>query len=211
MSGVEVSNLAVSLLIFKEMNTDMTDLNAEVIEINLIDSAKQGNARAFELLAAKYQRLLEWYVRQLNLPVSEKDDFIQEGLIGLLKAVRTYDNKSSSFLTYASLCIKSSIISAVRKYNKSFGTLVSYDDISDDTIPDVTGSPESNFIDRESIGILYNKVFSVLSGYELSVFEMYLSGMSYDGMAAKLNREPKSVGNAVYRIKKKLKQTIKPN
>lgn len=199
-------------MFFKENNYVMTDLNNEKLaENDLVNSAKQGNARAFELLAAKYQRLLDWYVRQLNLPVSEKDDFIQEGLIGLLKAVRTYDNKSSSFLTYASLCIKNSIISAVRKYSKNFSTLVSYDDISDNTIPDVKGSPESSFIDRESIGILYNKVFSVLSPYELDVFEMYLSGMSYSDMASKLNREPKSVGNAVYRIKKKLKQTLKPS
>lgn len=199
------------LLFFKENNNVMTDLNNEKLaENDLVNSAKQGNARAFELLAAKYQRLLDWYVRQLNLPVSEKDDFIQEGLIGLLKAVRTYDSKSSSFLTYASLCIKNSIISAVRKYNKNFSTL-SYDDISDNTIPDMTSSPESNIIDRESVGILYNKVFSVLSPYELNVFEMYLSGMSYSDMASKLNREPKSVGNAVYRIKKKLKQTLKPS
>lgn len=193
---------------YKEKNTDMAVSSTENV---LIASAKQGDARAFELLAAKYKRLLEWYVKQLNLPVSEKDDFIQEGLIGLLKAVRTYDSKSSSFVTYASICIKSSIISAVRKFNKQYNTLVPYDEGSYDNVPDVSGSPESDFIDRESVEILYNKIFSVLSEYELTVFEMYLSDMSYADMSINLKRDIKSVGNAVFRIKKKLKETIKPN
>lgn len=204
----EVYELAVSLLFFKEKNTDMTDFSTENM---LIDSAKQGDAQAFALLADKYNHLLEWFVRKLSLPISEKDDFIQEGLIGLLKAVRTYDGKSSSFVTYASVCIKRSIISAVRKYNKQSNVLIPYDDNLDDTIPDVSGSPESDFIDRESVGILYNKVFSVLSDYELNVFEMYLLDMSYEDISKKLNKSLKSVGNAIYRIKKKLKQTIKPN
>lgn len=191
-----------------EKNTELTDNNTENM---LIDSAKQGDARAFELLAQKYKRLLEWYVRQLKLPVSENDDFIQEGLIGLLKAVRTYDNRSSSFVTYASVCIKSNIISAVRKFNKHYNTLVPYDDNFDDNITNVSGSPESDFIDRESVKLIYNKVNSVLSEYELAVFEMYLSDMSYGDMSKKLGKDPKSIGNAVCRIKKKLKQTIKPN
>lgn len=186
----------------------MTDSCTENL---LIDSAKQGDARAFEFLAFKYKKLLEWYVKQLKLPVSETDDFIQEGLIGLLKAIRTYDGKSSSFVTYASVCIKSNIISAVRKFNRHYNTLVPYDDNFDDTIKNVSGSPESDFIDRESVGIIYDKVFSVLSDYELAVFEMYLSDMSYADMSKKLGKDQKSVGNAVYRIRKKLKQTIKPN
>ena len=192
----------------KENNTDLAVLSAES---ELISRAKQGDERAFEQLAGKYQRLLEWYVRQLNLPISETDDFIQEGLIGLLKAVRSYDSRSSSFVTFASVCIKSNIISAVRKYNKQSKVLVAFEDNLYNTVPDMSGSPESDFIDKESVGIIYNKVFSVLSEYELSVFEMYLSDMSYQAMAFKLGRDLKSVGNAVYRIKNKLKQTINPN
>ena len=198
----------MSLLYYKEKNTELTDSYAENM---LIDSAKQGDARAFELLAVKYKKLLEWYVKQLRIPVSETDDFIQEGLIGLLKAIRTYDGKSSSFVTYASVCIKSNIISAVRKFNRHYNTLVPYDDNLDDTVIDVSGSPESDFIDKESVRIIYNKVFSVLSQYELEVFEMYLSDMSYGDMSRKLGKDPKSIGNAVFRIRKKLKQTIKPN
>lgn len=175
----------------------------------LVESAKQGDTVAFELLAEKYRRLLNWYVKQLNLPLSEKDDFLQEGLIGLMKAVRTYDGVSSSFVTYASVCIKSSIITAIRKYNKHKNPLLSYDDNLNSNIPDVSNSPESSFIDKESVGILYDKVFSVLSEYELNVFEMYLSDLSYKDMSKKLNKDSKSVGNAVYRIKRKLKQTIK--
>lgn len=191
-----------------EKNTEINDTSKENI---LVDSAKQGDARAFEVLAKKYKRLLEWYVKQLRIPVSETDDFIQEGLIGLLKAVRTYDGRSSTFVTYASVCMKRNIISAVRKFNKNFNTLVPYDDNFDDSIPNVSASPESDFIDRESVKILYEKLFSVLSEYELTVFEMYLSDMSYGDMSKKLGKQPKSVGNAVYRIKKKLKLTIKPN
>ncbi|MDD4164904.1 MAG: sigma-70 family RNA polymerase sigma factor [Eubacteriales bacterium] len=207
MMMLNLQNLAVPLLL-SEKNTETDNKNTEKI---LIDSAKQGDARAFEVLAGRYKRLLEWYVRQLRLPVSETEDFLQEGLIGLLKAVRTYDGKSSSFNTYASVCIRRNIISAVRKFNKNYNTLVPYEDNIDDKSQTTSSSPESDFINRESVKILYDKVSSVLSKYELIVFDMYLSDMSYGDMSKKLDRQPKSVSNAVYRIRKKLKQTIKPN
>ena len=87
-------------------------------EDRLIVQVKAGSSEAFAALAHRYIPLIKKLVGAAGVPPSERDDLTQEGLIGLLRAVRSYDNESSSFSTYASLCIKHSIISALRKYSR---------------------------------------------------------------------------------------------
>ena len=92
-----------------------TEREKAVNEETLIESAKNGDNQAFELLAKSYKRVLDFHIKHIDTNPSNYDDLFQEGLIGLLKAVRSYDGKSASFATFASLCVRTSIISAVRK------------------------------------------------------------------------------------------------
>lgn len=172
----------------------------------LVASAREGDQLAFETLAGNYRRVLEWHIRCLDMPSSFYDDMVQEGLIGLLRAVRSYDGKSSSFATFASLCVRNSIISAVRKYSKQTSKTVSLPEIfpEEETVP----SAEEVILDGERLRILYDRVYSALSPYEQTVFEMYLSDLSYESMAFATGKSVKSTGNAVYRIRRKLKAIV---
>ena len=138
---------------------------------------------------------------------TEYDDLFQEGLIGLLKAVRSYDGKSSSFATFASHCIRNSIISGVRKFNSQTKntTIDNSDSIPEDTVP----SAEDITVDAIRAKLLYKTVSDALSDYERMIFEMYLSDLSYESIAFVTGRDIKSVQNAVYRIRTKLKSIVK--
>lgn len=185
----------------------MSDLTKNKTESALISSARYGDAEAFETLAKKYELLLDWFISRLDIPHSERDDLYQEGLLGLLRAVRTYDSSYSAFGTYASVCIKNSIISAVRRYRKQSDNIL-YDDLLVDSAVSEGFSPESELIDRESVSLLYNSFYSVLSEYEISIFNLYMNGLPARDISILLGKEPRSVTNAIYRIKKKLSVTI---
>ena len=174
-------------------------------EASLVESARKGDERAFEALAEAYKRVLEFHVRRTAPPDSIYDDLFQEGLIGLLKAVRRYDGKSSSFATFASLCIRNSILSGVRKY-KNQSDSASFDI----TVPETETVPsaEETMIDDIRARALYDKVLSALSPYEKLVFDMYLKDISYESMAFVLGKDVRSIENAVYRIRTKLKTIV---
>ena len=176
------------------------DINDENV---LVAMAKDGDERAFDALVTSYKRLIHWHIDRSVNAKDEREDFFQEGLVGLLKAVRTYDGCTSAFATYASACIRHSIISAVRRYRNQNGFSVSLDERQDGLVSE--NSPESDFIDRESSSILYDRVFSELSAFEKSVFELYLTDLSYAQIASELGKDEKSIANAVCRIRRKLK------
>lgn len=171
----------------------------------LIASAKSGDERAFELLARSYKRVLDFHIRHFEPDPSVYDDLFQEGLIGLLKAVRSYDGKSSSFATFASLCVKNSIISGVRKISAQTSKTVTADDLFDD---ETAPSAEEVHLDSVRVQLLYNKVYEALSPYEKTVFDMYLSDMPYENIAFVTGKSVKSTSNAVYRIRNKLRQIV---
>lgn len=182
--------------------------NTGVVEENaLVASAKRGDDEAFRLLADKYSGFLTGYVKSLSVPVSERDDLMQEALVGLLRAVRTYDGVSSKFSTYVATCVRSSVVTYLRKHDKRFKELVFNDaQVLVDSTEYTT--PELQLLDIESTNQLYNKVFSVLSKYERAVFEMYLAEIPYAIMAKRLNKNEKSIDNAIQRIKAKLKKLV---
>ena len=172
----------------------------------LIASAKSGDQRAFETLAESYKRVLEFHIKRYDPPSYLYEDLFQEGLIGLLKAVRSYDGKSSSFATFASLCVRNSIISGVRKYANQTNNTVSVqaDLLDEETAP----SAEEVLFDSVRVRQLYDKVYEALSPYEKTVFDMYLSDMAYENIAFVTGKSVKSTSNAVYRIRTKLKQIV---
>ncbi len=175
-------------------------------EQELIESAKLGDNAAFEALAADYKRVLEFHIKHFDNNPSNYDDLFQEGLIGLLKAVRSYDGKSSSFATFASLCIRNSIISGVRRNANHTSKTVSVPEsrIEEETTP----SAEEILLNDVSAGLIYDKVYETLSPYEKTVFEMYLSDISYESIAFATGKSVKSTTNAVFRIRNKLKQSL---
>lgn len=174
-------------------------------EADLIASAKNGDGAAFEALANSYKRVLEFHIKHFTPHPSMYDDLFQEGLIGLLKAVRSYDGKSASFATFASLCVRNSIISGVRKYSGQVQKTVALEDSNfDEAVP----SAEEVHLDSVRVRILYDKVYEALSPYEKSVFDMYLSDMPYETIAFVMGKSVKSISNAVFRIRQKLKQIV---
>ena len=190
------------------MSDSVCRVDSEKEETLLVARAKQGDDRAFAELEANYGKIIRLYIKKYMPPsfIVDREDLFQEGLVGLLKAVRTYDGCSSAFATYASSCIKHSIISALRSYSHSDGKLVPLDEESEALISE--SSPESDFIDRESSSILYDRIFSELSLYEKSVFELYLCDLSYAEIAGKLGKTEKGIANAICRIRRKLKKLL---
>ncbi len=183
-------------------------------EADLVEAARNGDSLAITLLVVKYRRFLEKYVGLLNIPLGYKEDFVQEGLIGLLKSVHSYDkNFNCSFQTFAQTCVKNAVKTELRKLNRK-GTL---SEVSIDEIPEgnfdlmsnsVAPSPEDEYIDEESSKQLRNTIFSVLSTYEAEVFEMYLAEIPYSVMSMRIGKDIKSIDNAIQRIKNKLKKLV---
>jgi len=186
----------------------ITTANANETAVNeetLIESAKNGDEQAFEILAKSYKRVLDFHISHIDANPSNRDDLFQEGLIGLLKAVRSYDGKSATFATFASLCVRNSIISGVRKYaNQSSKTVLVTEPVREETSP----SAEEVHLDGERAKLLYDKVYQSLSLYERTVFDMYLADMSYESIAFVTGKSVKSITNAVFRIRNKLKQIV---
>ena len=176
-------------------------------EEETIARARSGSSEAFAALAERYVPLIKKHVGRSYVPASERDDLMQEGLIGLLKAVRSYDCRYSSFATYASLCIKHSIISALRKYSRASCVYLSGSPLELTDCCEADG-PEVDLVGRENVRALYETVFGILSPMERRVFELYLSGASYKAMAVSLGLGVKSVDNAVARIKAKIKRSV---
>lgn len=174
-------------------------------ESKLITSAKSNDEEAFGILYKRYLPTIYWYVKSLSPPYSEKDDLVQEGVIGFIKAIRTYDKTYASFRTYASLCVKRSIISALRKYKRQSGFALPVER----TLPPEAIFPETEVIEREAGRLRYNEFIKSLSEFERQTLTLYLSGMSYADMADKLNCSQKSIDNAITRTKLKIKRQSK--
>lgn len=196
---------ASNVLEDNRVQTEIQD-NISAEEAELVKAAKNGDERAFESLAKSYKRILEYHIRQIDPTPANYEDLFQEGLIGLLKAVRSYDGKSASFATFASSCIRNSIISGVRKYSSRSPKTLELNEsaLAEETVP----SAEEVHLDSVNARLLYDKVYEALSPYERIVFEMYLSDMSYESIAFVTGKDVKSISNAVFRIRTKLKQLV---
>lgn len=187
------------------LQSEKTNKKSCTQEAELIASAKSGDDNAFAALAGSYKRVLELQIRLCNPPDYMKEDLFQEGLIGLFKAVKTYDNTTSAFVTYATVCMRNSILSGIRKLSgQNYSQVAPQQYNETETVP----SAEDVLIDRVRANALYERVCKALSPYEKVVFDMYLSDMTYENIAFVTKKDVKSTSNAVYRIRTKLKQII---
>ena len=176
------------------------------VEKEVLDLAKSGNVDAMEKVLSEYKYLVVSVARKYYLLGGEKEDLIQEGMIGLFKAINTYDeDKGVSFKSYASRLVEREVISAIR-LGASGKHKVLNDSVSLDNTEDVfAGSfPEQDVIMQENYEELNKIIETKLSRFELQVVKYYLKGYNYIDIAYLLEREPKSIDNALSRIKSKL-------
>lgn len=180
------------------------------------DLAKSGSEEAYNHIIARYRNFVYSKAQNYYISGGEKEDLVQEGMIGLYKAVRDFDPSKSSFKTFAKLCVSRQMLTAVknssRDKHKPLNTYVSIDGGRDDSevgffdIPDEKHSvnPENVVIDRENVSGIECLINRTLSKLELKVLALYIDGLSYQDIAKKIDREPKTVDNAIQRIRKKI-------
>ena len=185
---------------------------------DVVRYAQSGHKDAEEYLLRKYQKLVYVWTRPYFLQGAEDDDLLQEGMIGLYKAIRDFTPGSSSFWSFAKLCITRNVISAIKGTTRqkhiplnSYTSLHKpvYDADGDRTLMEVLSNnrvddPETLVIDRERLLHTQRHIKKVLSEFEYKVFRLYINGLTYKEMAARLGTHTKSIDNALCRIKHKI-------
>lgn len=185
---------------------------------DIVQQAQAGRQDATDYMLYKYQKLVYIWTRPYFLQGAEDDDLLQEGMIGLYKAIRDFAPGSSSFWSFAKLCITRNIISAIKGTTRqkhiplnSYTSLHKpiYDAEGDRTLMEVLSNnrvddPEALIIDREKLQLTQKYIKEVLSDFEYRVFRLYINGLSYKEMAEELGTHTKSIDNALCRIKTKI-------
>lgn len=192
----------------------------------LIVRQRDGEDGIIEYLMNKYKNLVRSKARSMYILGADNDDLIQEGMIGLFKALRDYDiGRDASFLTFADLCVSRQMYTAVQAsrrqkhiplntYVSLYGSAGVNRDGEEEELVNVLASrtgqnPEDLVIDRENVVRLEETIERELSGFEKQVLDLYLTGMGYQQIARVLGRDDKSTDNALQRIKTKLKKAIR--
>jgi RNA polymerase sporulation-specific sigma factor len=188
-----------------------------------VELAQQGEQFAVEYLVDKYKNFVRAKARSYFLIGADKEDIIQEGMIGLFKAIRDYKlDKLTSFRAFAELCITRQIITAIKTATRQkhipLNSYVSlnkpvYDEESDRTLIDILSTtkitnPEEIIISREEFIFIEKKMGEILSSLEWKVLMAYLEGKSYQEIAVELKRHVKSIDNALQRVKRKLEKYL---
>ena len=189
----------------------------------IVELAREGDNVAQEYLINKYKNFVRAKARSYFLIGADKEDIIQEGMIGLYKAIRDFrPDKLSSFRAFAELCITRQIITAIKTATRQkhipLNSYVSlnkpiYDEDSDRTLLDVISGtritdPEELVISREEFDDIEEKMGEILSSLEWRVLMYYLEGKSYQEIAVDLDRHVKSIDNALQRVKRKLERYL---
>ncbi|PXV88372.1 RNA polymerase sigma-30 (SigH) subunit [Lachnotalea glycerini] len=192
----------------------------EMSDEHLIRLAQNGNNQVMDYLMEKYKNFVRKKAYELYITGGDNDDLIQEGMIGLFKAVRDFNiKKDTSFFTFADLCISRQLYTAIhaskRKKHIPLNTYVSlYSAMSEEENENQTlmnqvysikdKNPEELVIDKENKGYIEEQLHENLSPFEMEVLDLYIAGTPYSQIAQILVRTPKSVDNAIQRIRGKL-------
>lgn len=181
----------------------------ELSDARLAQLIQTGDEDAFNEIFRRYIRLIFSIASKYSAESFEKSDFVQEGLIGLLSACRTYDEKAgASFKNYASLCVERRFISIIKKTAQRKDTAqngaVSIYDL--ELTADSTTDPEEIVLSKEFIHSSYKRFREKLSKLEYEVFLQYMGGAKYTEISKKLGISEKAVDNALQRIKKKISE-----
>ena len=197
--------------------------NSQQDEYNIVLKASKGDKIALEYIIKKYKNFVKAKAKSYFLIGADKEDIIQEGMIGLYKAIRDFDgNKTNSFKCFADICITRQIITAIKTATRQkhipLNSYVSlnkpiYDEESERTLLDIIATsivsdPEELIISKEELKHIESKINELLSELEQEVLELYLNGKSYQYIADRLQRDVKSIDNALQRVKRKLEKHL---
>ncbi len=190
----------------------------------LIDRLRRGETAIMDYICDKYKNLVRRKAKSMFILGGDSEDLIQEGMIGLFKAVQDYDmGRDASFSTFAELCINRQMYTAVqaakRKKHFPLNFYVSLD--GEETGEDREGpglselladrtklNPEELFLDKERVAYLEKLIEEELSDFEKQVLDLYITGMSYSQIAKVLGRDEKATDNALQRLKSKIKKML---
>ncbi len=204
----------------------MSDAYEGLTDEELIDRQRSGERQIMDYIMDKYKHLVRKKAKSMYILGADNDDLIQEGMIGLFKAVRDFDpGRDASFYTFADLCISRQMYNAVqasrREKHTPLNTYVSlYADMAEaggdgnsTELVNVIASavetnPEQLMIDRENVADIEAIIEKELSGFEKQVLDLYMTGMSYSQIARVLSRDAKSTDNALQRLKAKLRRAV---
>lgn len=204
----------------KELRMHEYDLKADE---DIVEAVREGDSEALEYLINKYKNFVRAKARSYFLIGADREDIVQEGMIGLYKAIRDFrGDKLASLKAFAELCITRQIITAIKTATRQkhipLNSYISldkpiYDEDSDRTLLDVIcGSrvtdPEELMINKEEFDGLEDKMGEILSDLERKVLMLYLDGRSYQEIAVDLDRHVKSIDNALQRVKRKLERYL---
>lgn len=201
----------------------LPDEYSEMLDEKVIEDARSGDNKALEYLINKYKDFVRAKARTYFLIGADREDIIQEGMIGLYKAIRDFrGDKFSSFRAFAELCITRQIITAIKTATRQkhipLNSYISlnkpiYEEESDRTLMDIiseesVSNPEEMVINREEFTVIELKMGEILSNLEWEVLSLYLQGKSYQEIADELDRHVKSIDNALQRVKRKLEKRL---
>ncbi len=194
-----------------------------MLDEEVVEDARNGDMDALEYLMDKYKSFVRSKARCYFLVGADREDIVQEGMIGLYKAIRDFrSDKLSSFRAFAELCITRQIITAIKTATRQkhipLNSYVSlnkpiYDVESDRTLMDIiseatVSDPEELVISQEEFHHIESKIGEILSDLEWQVLTAYLQGKSYQEIADELGRHVKSIDNALQRVKRKLEHYL---
>ncbi|ARF18867.1 RNA polymerase sporulation sigma factor SigH [Sporosarcina sp. P3] len=189
----------------------------------MVELIHLGNSDVLDFLITKFQPIVRMKARTYFIIGGDREDIMQEGMIGLYKAIRDFrPDRLSSFKVFAELCITRQIITAIKTATRQkhipLNTSISldkpmYDEDQERTLLDIiAGStlddPEDLMIHKENFTFMEEEMNKVLSGLEREVLTLYLEGQSYREISEVLNRQVKSIDNALQRIKRKLEHSM---
>ena len=216
----------------RELGGDKVDAKAGRVAMSCFDGmldeeiivcAKDGDTEALEFIINKYKNFVRAKARSYFLIGADREDIVQEGMIGLYKAIRDFRaDKLSSFRAFAELCITRQIITAIKTATRQkhipLNSYISlnkpiYDEESDRTLLDILTvtkitDPEELIISQEELSTIETKIGEILSDLEQEVLMAYLQGKSYQEIAVELDRHVKSIDNALQRVKRKLERFL---
>lgn len=185
-------------------------------DLELIQLIKNDDDKAKDFILNKYKNIVVIKARTFYLSGGDYEDVIQEGMIGLFKAIYSYKVEGeASFETFASLCITRQIYTAIKNANRqkhaplnNSYSLNILEDTNDKLLAKVAESPENIIINNEDVFVLEEKIENVLTDLENQVLKLYLSGLNYEEISKEINKNEKSVDNALSRIRKKIMSVL---
>ncbi|MGY0395595.1 MULTISPECIES: sigma-70 family RNA polymerase sigma factor [unclassified Fusobacterium] len=196
-------------------------MNGELVTDELIIRAQGGDEEALDLILTEYKKLIFLNVKNYFMVGADQDDLLQEGTIGLLKAIKSYDKDRASFKTFATLCIRRQILTAVRSSTAQKNILLNeasgnnletedgHEDYSQELYSDLKYNPETLFLSKEKIMEFQDFVENNFSPFEKEVFNYMVKGFSYKEIATELSKTPKVIDNSFQRIKRKSELWLK--